>query len=271
GPGDDTFAPGAGSDLVFGDVNGFDILDLSAAPNAVIVDLSIDQVIDDGYDPVNPFSDTVYDINRVIGSQYNDTLTGKAEADQSGIERFVGGPGNDTINGGGGNDGVDYRFSSSPFANPQTGNGVNIDLQAGTASDPYGGTDTLSNIYRVFGSENDDIIRGDAGDNALSGESGNDRINGGGGNDFLFGGEGLDTFEFSVGGGSDVIGDFNQAEGDNILLVGLEVTSVTAVDTGNPSDENYDSAVDSTLVTFNDGGDVLLSDILLTQEELFGP
>ncbi|WP_415060013.1 hypothetical protein, partial [Congregibacter sp.] len=66
------------------------------------------------------------------------------------------------------------------------------------------------------------------------------------------------------------IGDFTLGEDDISLIDGLTVTSVVSVDTGDPDGESYDPAVDSTLVTFSDGGEVYLSDILLTEQDLFG-
>ncbi|WOJ97249.1 tandem-95 repeat protein [Congregibacter brevis] len=266
GTGTNTYLAGSGSDTVTGQVDAFDILNLSeATETGVVVDLDLasNQVSQDGFNS----SDTVTDINRVIGSGFDDIISGRtdqglAEGSRE-FERFVGGPGNDTINGRGGNDGVDYRFESGPWAD--TGNGVSIDLNTGIATDPFGGTDTISGVSRVFGSENNDVIRGDAQDNPLLfGFGGDDLINGGAGNDFLFGGEGLDTFEFGAGAGSDVIGDFTLGEDSISLIDGLTATSEQI-------DTNGDFEVDSTLVTFSNGeGDVLLSDILLTQEELFG-
>ncbi|WP_268939989.1 calcium-binding protein, partial [Parahaliea maris] len=275
GAGDDTFVPGPGFDTVIGDAAGFDILDLSDGGVRAVVDLSTGSVLEDGHldEFGNPYSDGISDINRVIGTNYDDSITGAIG--QATLERFIGGPGDDTIDGQGGNDGVDYRFLTSPFADPETGVGVVVDLAAngaglGEATDPWGNTDTLLNISRVFGSEYNDEIRGGDEDNPLLiGFEGNDVLEGRGGNDFLFGGEGLDSFVFAPGANNDVIGDYNPLENDTIVLLGsLEVTSVTQIDTDGAG--GGDPAVDSTLVSFNDaeGSSVVLSGILLEEQDL---
>lgn len=156
-------------------------------------------------------------------------------------EFFDGGRGNDTIDGGGNVDLVNYdRTGDDPgsmgavvnlsaTAYSGTLGGVTVNLAAGSARDTWGGTDTLRNIENANGSFMDDILVGSAGDNYfegrngndlmlggagndnLNGGSGNDTLNGGEGNDNLLGGEGNDTLfggagqdYFNGGGGSDV-------------------------------------------------------------------
>jgi Ca2+-binding RTX toxin-like protein len=52
--------------------------------------------------------------------------------------------------------------------------GVVVNLATGTASDGYGGTDTLSGIENVRGSTFNDTLTGDANANWLEGGVGND-------------------------------------------------------------------------------------------------
>ncbi|MBE9637065.1 S8 family serine peptidase [Salipiger mangrovisoli] len=74
------------------------------------------------------------------------------------------------------------------------------------------------------GGAGDDTILGGAGDDKVIGDDGDDVLNGGAGRDVLRGGAGADTFIFNMQdrGDVDVIGDFNAAEGDQILVTGLE-------------------------------------------------
>jgi Ca2+-binding RTX toxin-like protein len=130
--------------------------------------------------------DTLISIEGVRGSAFNDTLTG---SDSAALESFEGREGNDQIDGRGGVDRVDYQSSKA---------GVTVNLVGGTASDGYGGTDTLTNIENVRGSRDfNDSIVGSDGDNKLEGLGGNDTLEGGGGNDMLLGGTGADTAVFS--------------------------------------------------------------------------
>jgi Ca2+-binding RTX toxin-like protein len=118
-------------------------------------------------------TDTLISIEGVRGSAFNDTLTGSDAADI--FESFEGREGNDQIDGKGGVDRVDYQNSKA---------GVTVTLAnagaGGTASDGYGGTDTLKNIENVRGSRdfNDNLVGNDS-DNLLEGLGGNDTLDGG--------------------------------------------------------------------------------------------
>ena len=127
--------------------------------------------------------------NVLTGNSVNNTLNGG-----DGNDTLNGGAGNDTLNGGNGND-FAYYYSS-------TGS-VTVNLATGIASDGLGGTDTLSQIENVQGSNTaGDNLTGNTGNNVLYGYGGNDILNGGDGNDTLNGGTGNDTL---IGGlGNDV-------------------------------------------------------------------
>ena len=82
-----------------------------------------------------------------------------------------------------------------------------------------------------------DILNGGDGNDLIFGQEGNDIIIGGNGNDVLYGGSGADVFNFdALSEGGDIIGDFNQADGDQIdlsdILSGLDIS----VDSSNVSD-----------------------------------
>ena len=118
-------------------------------------------------------TDTLSNIESIRGSDFDDTLTGGFDDDG---ERFEGGGGNDIIDGGSGLDQVSYSRSDNP---------VNVNLATGVAQDGEGGTDTLSNIESIRGSDFDDTLTGGFDD-------GFELFEGGGGNDIIDGGSGLE-------------------------------------------------------------------------------
>src|SRR5712691_9788332 len=71
----------------------------------------------------------------LIGDSGNETLSGGA-----GNDTLIGGAGNNTLDGGAGIDTADYSAAVS---------GVVVNLAAGTATNGFGGTDTLQNIENV--------------------------------------------------------------------------------------------------------------------------
>src|SRR4029079_15161266 len=97
-------------------------------------------------------------------------------------------------------------------------------------------------IENAIGGSGEDIVIGNEADNALFGHRGRDKLIGGGGDDILNGGlgqdrlqggDGADLFVFnSVRGhiGSDVIVDFDIAEGDRIDLSSIDARRHTSGD-----------------------------------------
>jgi large repetitive protein len=122
----------------------------------------------------------------LIGGAGDDSLYGG-----EGNDILVGGAGNDILNGGPGNDTASYIDSAA---------GVNVSLLIAGAQNTGGaGTDTLSGIENLIGSNFNDTLIGDNNSNILSGLAGNDTLIGGGGNDFLIGGLGGDTLTGGAG------------------------------------------------------------------------
>lgn len=178
------FAGHAGADTIDGG-SGFDRADYNTSIAGVAVTLggAGSGTAQDGYGTV----DTLISVEGVRGSAFADSLNGSSAAT---LETFEGREGNDTINGGGGLDRVVYQFSKA---------GVTVSLASGTASDGYGGTDTLLDIDEVQGSRDfADNLTGSTGSNRLEGLGGNDTLNGGAGNDTLVGGTGNDTYVVDV-------------------------------------------------------------------------
>ncbi|WP_150605459.1 immunoglobulin-like domain-containing protein, partial [Pseudomonas fluorescens] len=155
-------------------------------------------------------------------------------------------PGNDTVNGGAGNDilfgdlvsfngiaGEGYQAMQA-FVAKETGVEVskvstsNVHqyitehYQAFDVSGSHDGNDTLlggAGNDILFGSGGNDVLDGGKGNDILLGGTGNDTLIGGQGNDILIGGSGADTFVWKSGDtGNDVIKDFKAAEGDRIDL-----------------------------------------------------
>ena len=152
--------------------------------------------------------------NILNGGDGNDILTAGPGNNElhggAGNDLLYSGPGNDLLDGGIGNDTASYAHATA---------GVTVDLSLLGAQNTIGaGTDTLTGIENLTGSNYNDTLTGDNNSNIINGGLGNDVLNGGGGDDFLIGGlgnntltggAGADTFEWLKGNsGHDVVTDF---------------------------------------------------------------
>uniref|UniRef100_UPI0024072457 beta strand repeat-containing protein n=1 Tax=Minwuia thermotolerans TaxID=2056226 RepID=UPI0024072457 len=212
--GDDTLDGGAGVDTLDGSA-GIDTADFSLNGGPMVVDL----VAGTALDSIAGETDVLLQIENVVGSGAADTITGDGAdnvldgggGDDSisgggGDDTLIGGAGTDVLNGGAGGvtgDFVDYSGAAA---------GVNVDLGLDqAASDGDGGSDTLTSIEHVIGSDFADTITGqDNESNQLFGGGGNDllagglgaqTLEGGAGDDFLEGGDGAD--QLTGGDGAD--------------------------------------------------------------------
>jgi Ca2+-binding RTX toxin-like protein len=174
GGGNDLFLGGAGNDTFNGGTGISDLVSFFFASAGVQVDLTA------GTATGGEGTDALTTIEDLEGSPFDDTLTG-----DSGWNFFYPGGGNDTVDGRGDiRDRVDFFSSRNP---------VIVDLTAGTATGE--GTDTLTGIGQIFGSQHDDTITGDANPNTLLGGAGNDIVSGAAGDDTLNGMDGTDTLD----------------------------------------------------------------------------
>ncbi|MDB5323451.1 MAG: Hemolysin-type calcium-binding region [Phycisphaerales bacterium] len=155
GNGNDTMDGGAGNDAMSGQ-GGFDTADYRGAASAIR--LTLDKVANDGRVAIGE-RDNVLDAEQLLGSIYNDTITGDA-----GTNQIYGGAGNDEAHGGGGND----------------------SLYGGPGND------------KLYGGDGNDTIKGDDGNDLLGGENGNDYLDGGLGADGVYGNDGNDTADYST-------------------------------------------------------------------------
>lgn len=238
GGGADTIIGGAGADTIDGG-QGADVADYADATGGVAIYLA--QGTGSGAEAAG---DVLASIEHVIGTGFNDTITGSA-----GAETLVGGWNADLLEGGAGADLLDGGGSSdyASYAGAATGVGLSLET-GGTAGDAAG--DIFISIERVNGSNYDDTISGSASADTLSGAGGNDvldgdqgndllngqngadalagglgadTLNGGAGADTMSGGAGNDRFDFAAGFGVDRIEDFlaGAGVGDVIRLTGL--------------------------------------------------
>ncbi|MED5462621.1 MAG: calcium-binding protein, partial [Pseudomonadota bacterium] len=208
--GGDWLEGGAGNDIIDGG-EGNDYANYRYDPSGVTVDLSQENengevTVTDGFGD----TDTLISIEKIAGTAYADTLTGSdgnnylrgyagddyidggdgddnlyggapgsSDSGNSGNDSLYGGAGFDSLYGGDGNDYLDGGADWDRVDYDDSPSGVTVDLEAGTASDGWGGTDTLDNFEGVRGSAYDDtLIAGDDPDywHSLEGGAGNDTL-----------------------------------------------------------------------------------------------
>lgn len=215
----DTFYGSSGDETFYG-YSGADTINYRNAVNPVVVKLWAQAATDDGFGGM----DTLYSIENVSGSKFNDIIAGNAENNYlygwfgddiinagAGNDTLVGWKGADLLNGDIGNDTADYSGSSGA---------VTVSLRDNlTENDGFGNQDTLKSIENVIGSRNNDVIKGSPENNVLKGGSGDDILRGNRGNDVLYGGPGDD---FLHGGNNTDTANYSDAEEAIILNLAEE-------------------------------------------------
>lgn len=223
-PGGDTLDGGAGIDRV----------DYTASQFGVTVNLTTGRGTSG-----DATGDRYISIEAVRGSSVGDTFTGSAGADRfegmGGRDLFIDTAGRDTYDGGAGIDTVSYANSTV---------GVSVNLTTGRGGPQL---DVLLSIENVFGSSQDDVLRGNAARNTLTGSFGDDRLFGEGGDDLLTGGAGNDVL--NGGGGTDTA-YFSGNRADYAVTVGA--TGVITVRHLGGGLGGTDRLVDVELVQFDD-------------------
>jgi serralysin len=223
GLGNDTLDGGAGNDVLTGG-DGTDTASYATATAGVTVNLAFTK----SQKTVGSGNDTLSGIENLIGSAFNDVLTGSSTAN-----RIDGGSGNDVVNGGGGTDVLDGGEGSDVYlvtlladktAAEITDTGTTGTDELRFAATTVGTLTLLAGdtgLERVVigtgtgasaattgkvalnvdatASANGLTITGNAGNNTLTGSGFADTLDGGAGNDVLIGGLGQDTLTGGIG------------------------------------------------------------------------
>jgi Ca2+-binding RTX toxin-like protein len=200
GAGDDQLSGGKGDDTLSGG-SGSDTVTYAAAHAGVSASLETGLVTGEGIDHLTS-------IENLTGSAFDDVLTGNGAANLlvggAGNDQIAGGAGNDILAGGLGDDILSGGAGKDTASYELAMYAITADLALGTAEGE--GTDSLVGIENLRGSNQADLLTGDAlanlldggaGDDLLSGGAGNDVLTGGYGNDRLLGGDGLDTASYA--------------------------------------------------------------------------
>ncbi|WP_419904915.1 cadherin domain-containing protein [Kiloniella sp.] len=233
--GNDHFRGDSGNDRIYGG-SGYDTADYSYLAAGQFIDFSLAavRVRDENGQTIE--TDTLIDIEEIIGSDGNDVMQGRytsvtlyggngldiitgsnrsdylygEEGDDTldgasgndylfgGLndDIIIGGLGNDQLFGGNGQDTVDFRYL--------TGTDYAVVNLYTNRTDVYdvnhvskSDSDILSGIENATGGAGDDRLIGTYQNNVLSGAGGNDHLIGGWGYDELYGGSGFDTVDYS--------------------------------------------------------------------------
>ena len=146
----------------------------------------------------------------------------------AGTDCVTGSSNNDTIDGGGGSDLIDYSYYTT------AGLGLNVNLSTSgstnwaRASVALGEVDTIRNFESLIGTGANDTINASSASSAfyLAGGAGDDIITGGSGNDTLSGGAGNDTLD--GGGGSNIVDYSYLQAGQTLTITALNATTWSA-------------------------------------------
>ena len=159
-------------------------------------------------------------IERAVGGAGDDHITGNIIDNDlvgnAGDDTLLGGPGNDTLHGGPGRDTLDGHTGSDTADYSASPAGVDVRLDADTASGGDATGDTLISIENITGSPYQDTLIGGAGDNILEGGPAADRLEGGPGQDTAAYTTSDGRVEVNLGAGSASGGD---AAGDTLLSI----------------------------------------------------
>ncbi|XDZ65715.1 M10 family metallopeptidase C-terminal domain-containing protein [Alphaproteobacteria bacterium LSUCC0684] len=257
--GDNTLIGGAGGDDLDGG-EGYDIASYHSSPEGVTV--SLGEMIDgDGFAVGHSGGDAAGDrlirIEGIIGTRYDDTLEGDDR-----VNTLNGGEGSDHLEGGGGADvidggeGQDYvRYTNSPAGvtvslnGPEDSEGYIIGHEGGDAAG-----DRLRGIERIWGSDFDDRLTGDAGINRINGGAGADVIDGGAGNDMSIYWHSTEAVTVDLAGPVDADGytighQGGEAQGDR--LKGIENLA------GSAHDDLLSGNAEDNVINGGDGADII--------------
>ena len=252
GAGDDTLEGGAGADSLSGG-SGMDYADYSNSDAGITINLTTNSLTGG-----HATGDVIAGIDGVIGSDFDDTITGFNAVGADYTNVFYGGAGNDILNGLGGADTLfggddadtivlDDGFGNDVIEGGEGGadndtidassmtSGVTVTFTNGEEGTINDGTDTasFSEVETFELTDQDDTVNGSAstdamtvfgggGNDTITGGSGNDSISGGSGDDTLTGGDGNDTIDGGTGADTITLADGDSAsggDGDDTFLI----------------------------------------------------
>lgn len=253
GIGNDSLIGGDGDDILYGD-DGRDIIFGGSGNDVLFGGAGHDDLHgEDGNDRLMGGAGN----DRLMGGQGDDRLFGEEGNDilfgEAGNDFLEGGIGNDDLSGGSGNDvvlagsgddiirmgfaGEEERQTSLPATDGDdvysggegidtldasaASAGVEVDLEAGTATGETIGSDRVEGIENVVGTDHDDTVTGDDGDNTIHAGAGGDQLAGGAGDDIIDAGDGDDTVIVFASSGND------HDDGDDVYHGG---TGIDAID-----------------------------------------
>jgi len=247
GAGDDTIEGRGGADKLDGG-DGNDTVSYQNSSDRVTVNLTLAGAQSSTGDANG---DTLSNFENIIGSDYNDTLTGNAT-----VNILTGGKGNDLLVGGAGADILDGGDDIDTVSYAASTLGVTVNLGTGTGIGGDAQDDTLISIENVTGSNFADRLTGTSGANILNGGSGNDILVSMGGADTLDGGADIDTADFSIATTAVTLNIATRtgtgADGATLSLLNLENL------TGGTGNDSLTGDSGANILIGNDGDDLLV-------------
>jgi Ca2+-binding RTX toxin-like protein len=164
----------------------------------------------------------------IYGGKGGDTIrllgNGAIAHGETGDDDFLVSGNDNTAHGGLNVDTFSVIGSDNTVFGDEAGDTLRVEAGAGIRNRLFGGPgdDTL----RVVGGSSGNFLDGGPDTDVLTGGAGRDFLNGGpGDNDRMRGAQSADVFAWVAGGGTDIITDFNKAEGDKIDLSGSGLSS----------------------------------------------
>jgi Ca2+-binding RTX toxin-like protein len=187
---------GAGDDVINGGTSASDTASYNTALSGVAVSLATAAQ----QNTIGAGLDTLSNFENLLGSAYNDILTGNTVANTldggAGDDVLIGGAGGDILIGGAGIDTVSYAGSTAVTVNLTSSvyRGVNQGaVSSGKGGAGHASGDTYSGIENVIGSDGNDALMGTTGNNEITGGLGDDLIWADNGNDVIYANQGHDT------------------------------------------------------------------------------
>ncbi|WP_423298271.1 calcium-binding protein, partial [Arcobacter sp. YIC-310] len=253
--GSDAIISSAGTDNINGGVdatsNDIDTVDYSNQTQKVVLTTQAGTSNYTVNKTASSSSDSLTNIEEVIGSSYDDNMTGDNQKDvfksgsgndeltgnagddslygEDGDDKLIGGTGNDILDGGDNTsigDTVDYSLRTDEIKVDLTNSEAIIDTSNDDSFDATDEQDSLLNIENVEATAGNDTLIGDNSNNTLIGNAGNDLLEGGMGADYLTGNAGDDTFTFKTS--NETTGDFiDGGEGSEVAGDRIDYSLVT--------------------------------------------